>query len=707
MLFTVWWGLSMMKGVFFFLRKHLRREHCVIFLLVLGIVSEYVMFMKYGALHIGDNADIFFPQFSAAGVDGISTEWNRFAAAGTDRKTEGGSTLVNLWFYTTLPIWLAQQLTILAMVAAAVVGGYALCRRSLGLGFEASVFAGLACAALPYGMLVYNAQAWTPALIAALAFALERPFRAWRWALVLGAVFVLGETSYLSRILPWPSVAVVGWFLFVDRRRSFTDWSAILAVAIAVPALRLFELRDFLHIASFSHVGFVRWQASASEMVADALALSLFRGNWVYSLATILLMAGIGVAKRRGTGIGLATMVMAGLVGPAMAVSLQLALLEWIPQLYGYALGRLNILSLIALPFAGAWGMQKIQDRLEKQKLRTALSILCFGVLLATNIQQKIASARDWVSQGNYVQNFESPVLKSLAERIHAEGVPVRVENFQMYPTYLHAYGMETLGGYQPVFFRRYYLFWAKMVEPWAESLPPDHEAWGPAAKELVRRGGPAFRGDRLMLSPEDHRSDWPLDELYRLNLLSLGNVGWLVSRDRLHAPGLELVSGPAQTWSELSTRQKIEISARANFTGRDHLYVYRNNQVLPRFLSVERARVLPGADATLSAMAEASVEELATTAFFDAADVDGVVRDGQQFARHEIAVRRYGADQIELEVSGQGEGLVVVSNAYYPRWTVTVDGQPAALLAADYAFWGVRVPAGRHNVVFRYGAAH
>ena len=50
-----------------------------------------------------------------------------------------------------------------------------------------------------------------------------------------------------------------------------------------------------------------------------------------------------------------------------------------------------------------------------------------------------------------------------------------------------------------------------------------------------------------------------------------------------------------------------------------------------------------------------------------------------------------------------RADGLLALADPWYPQWRVEVDGKPAELLRVDHAFRGVRVPAGRHQVVFTY----
>jgi uncharacterized membrane protein YfhO len=46
-----------------------------------------------------------------------------------------------------------------------------------------------------------------------------------------------------------------------------------------------------------------------------------------------------------------------------------------------------------------------------------------------------------------------------------------------------------------------------------------------------------------------------------------------------------------------------------------------------------------------------------------------------------------------------------VVSEAYHPDWTVTIDGRPAQTTRAEAALLSTYVPLGSHEVVFQFKA--
>lgn len=60
---------------------------------------------------------------------------------------------------------------------------------------------------------------------------------------------------------------------------------------------------------------------------------------------------------------------------------------------------------------------------------------------------------------------------------------------------------------------------------------------------------------------------------------------------------------------------------------------------------------------------------------------------------------------RMSYQVSPSASGWLVVSEAYHPDWTVSVDGHPAETTRAEAALLGTYVPAGSHEVVFQFKA--
>jgi hypothetical protein len=59
--------------------------------------------------------------------------------------------------------------------------------------------------------------------------------------------------------------------------------------------------------------------------------------------------------------------------------------------------------------------------------------------------------------------------------------------------------------------------------------------------------------------------------------------------------------------------------------------------------------------------------------------------------------------NRVEIETDNDREGLLVLSDNYYPGWQAGVDGAPVDLLRANHTMRAINVPAGKHVVSFAF----
>ena len=62
-----------------------------------------------------------------------------------------------------------------------------------------------------------------------------------------------------------------------------------------------------------------------------------------------------------------------------------------------------------------------------------------------------------------------------------------------------------------------------------------------------------------------------------------------------------------------------------------------------------------------------------------------------------------YRAGEIVLAAEPTAPGYLVLSDVWYPGWTATVDGAPAPVLPANFAFRAVPLTSGKHEIQLTY----
>jgi len=65
--------------------------------------------------------------------------------------------------------------------------------------------------------------------------------------------------------------------------------------------------------------------------------------------------------------------------------------------------------------------------------------------------------------------------------------------------------------------------------------------------------------------------------------------------------------------------------------------------------------------------------------------------------------VVEYGPHRVVVDTQAAAPGILVLSDAWYPDWYATVDGQNTEILRVNYALRGVYVDGGTHRVEFQF----
>ncbi len=77
--------------------------------------------------------------------------------------------------------------------------------------------------------------------------------------------------------------------------------------------------------------------------------------------------------------------------------------------------------------------------------------------------------------------------------------------------------------------------------------------------------------------------------------------------------------------------------------------------------------------------------------------------RGSRARALEPAVIRRLEPERVEIDAASSADGLLVLSDTFYPGWRATVDGSEVEILRANGLFRAVRIPAGPHRVVFEY----
>jgi len=166
------------------------------------------------------------------------------------------------------------------------------------------------------------------------------------------------------------------------------------------------------------------------------------------------------------------------------------------------------------------------------------------------------------------------------------------------------------------------------------------------------------------------------IQEEGRWDLLNLLNIKYVLSKFELKMRQLKLVY--EDEW----------------------IKIYWNTTCLPRAFLVSKARIIKDRNRIL--------EVMKCTRFNPEEEVilDEEIPNFKSASHQPQASIKsidYQPNKVVLYAYSEAEGILVLSDTYYPGWRAFIDGKPTKVYRANYTFRALRFPAGEHKVEFVY----
>ncbi len=219
-------------------------------------------------------------------------------------------------------------------------------------------------------------------------------------------------------------------------------------------------------------------------------------------------------------------------------------------------------------------------------------------------------------------------------------------------------------------------------------------KAWGNAdiAEFLHAQPGPF----RLETATEDIVGNW--GDYYNLDFMR-AQAGVTVNTFELeaHIPQTQKLLGVKYVLGRKPTANDQKVA----FQGTSNVVVYENPAPFPRAWTVHE--VVPirfKGEGRMFIIKQ--VDELRNKVL--------MIGDAPKLAcpgtTDQVSITKYEPARVDIDAQMNCDGMLVLSDNYYPGWHAEVDGRDTEIHEVDLALRGVFVPQGKHTVTFRYRPA-
>lgn len=125
---------------------------------------------------------------------------------------------------------------------------------------------------------------------------------------------------------------------------------------------------------------------------------------------------------------------------------------------------------------------------------------------------------------------------------------------------------------------------------------------------------------------------------------------------------------------------------------------VYENLTVVPRIFITNKYRVAENKKEALRILYDDSFNETEEILLFENPRIN-MSQDLLSSAK----LVSYDPNKVVIRTNSNGEGLLFLSDNYYPGWIAKIDDNRTKIYTANYSFRAVKIPTGSHQVIFEY----
>ncbi len=165
--------------------------------------------------------------------------------------------------------------------------------------------------------------------------------------------------------------------------------------------------------------------------------------------------------------------------------------------------------------------------------------------------------------------------------------------------------------------------------------------------------------------------------EYFTQNLLSLFNVKHVLAVD---------LPGDA---SELHTVPEVHFIKNSNYLSR--AFIVYDYQILSNEQEIKRAMALPGFNPGKKVILEKEPDM----------PVERV--QGGMSGDWSVNLMKYTANTVTFVARTNRNGILFISDTYYPGWHAYINGKETKIIRANYAFRAIIIPPGEHSIKFIY----